>query len=384
MGAICPCGDVRLLFPGGGVKVADEPVRVFMCNQHTASSAEQIADWLALPEGAVRSMRASMPPFNRRDGTVLPIDLASINVPVFGPKINSAIMRLFEPSGLRALADEIGVRIPVYAVDSFLGTKLNTLEVLLAAARGRADCGGCTRTAVDQLGAFLAFFKKEVSKPSVSSPEEWRRRVSPYVEPGWEDRLHFDAVLSNFGFDEQSAAALRQQQHMLKDPTSGTRQPVTLEHFSVRWLSKALDAYKPVGCLADVANLVFALTDNHREADASEGRVAEVVARLADEVATFSAGGCFPPSVQWLPARLVHDGESDDTLSWLLLEFLHRRLDLQRTSRSQRQTLAVLVQLPTEPRLDDVAAKLGSRANCTVFRDPDSRNAKAVMKNFGL
>ena len=43
--------------------------------------------------------------------------------------------------------------------------------------------------------------------------------------------------------------------------------------------------------------------------------------------------------------------------------------------------LRVIAQVSTDARLDGVAALLASKGNL-VFRDDDSRNAEAVLKNF--
>ena len=78
----------------------------------------------------------------------------------------------------------------------------------------------------------------------------------------------------------------------------------------------------------------------------------------------------------WIPTDMIHDSESDDQLAWLLLRYLHVRMG---------STLRVLVQLPT-PQLDypeleslDVSFK---SLECETFRDPSSRNAKAIKDEF--
>eukprot|EP00966_Prymnesium_polylepis_P208392 4827608-Prymnesium_polylepis.1 len=48
----------------------------------------------------------------------------------------------------------------------------------------------------------------------------------------------------------------------------------------------------------------------------------------------------------WIPTHVVHDAETDDMLSWLLLEHVHLQLGTE---------LQVLVQLPDDPEFDCVA-----------------------------
>ena len=86
-----------------------------------------------------------------------------------------------------------------------------------------------------------------------------------------------------------------------------------------------------------------------------------------------AAGDTAALSALWVPTHLQHDAESDDTLSWLLLVRVRRLL--------RREALRVLVQLGTDSSLDPIAAHMARRGAC-VFRDPDSRNGEAVLKNF--
>merc|ERR1712129_272167 len=104
--------------------------------------------------------------------------------------------------------------------------------------------------------------------------------------------------------------------------------------------------YGPVGCLTDVANLVFAMQHDTPPSQASE----------ADVVACMQA---FSKRVQqgdfnrlWIPDVLAVDCELDDMLSWLLIQYIYQK--------TKRPPLKVLVQLPTDPALDSVAQKLGA------------------------
>ena len=61
---------------------------------------------------------------------------------------------------------------------------------------------------------------------------------------------------------------------------------VTLEQYSLRWLSKAFAGYNVVGCLTDVANLLFAMKGPPPASTPSEQQVigdleAAVIALIA-------------------------------------------------------------------------------------------------------
>merc|ERR1719325_508642 len=66
----------------------------------------------------------------------------------------------------------------------------------------------------------------------------------------------------------------------------------------------------------------------------------------------------------WIPELVVIDCELDDTLCWLLLEYIYR-------CGPQPSRLKVLVQLPPDTGLDSVHAKLGG-FGLEIFRDPGS------------
>ncbi len=180
----------------------------------------------------------------------------------------------------------------------------------------------------------------------------------------------------------------------------------TLEEWSVRWLSKALSAYAPEGCLGDVVNLALGLF--HAEAPSkeamSEANIVKCLRTLGRRIEQGQMCAlrshcvlCLPrgparrrparhpplrpnpPAARirrdglWIPTHLQHDCELDDTLAWLLLE---RLCQLAAASPPR-----VLVQLPTESRFDKPAGHFRNHGG-SVFRDPDSKNADPVSKNL--
>mmetsp|Transcript_73178 Transcript_73178/g.219770 ORF Transcript_73178/g.219770 Transcript_73178/m.219770 type:complete len:203 (-) Transcript_73178:529-1137(-) len=86
-------------------------VDVFASNQQTLIGQQRRDLWL---EGKpIGSLRLSMPPFNRpQAGVMLPEKSELYEVPVFGLRISSAIMKAFDMAGVRELAAELRVAIP--------------------------------------------------------------------------------------------------------------------------------------------------------------------------------------------------------------------------------------------------------------------------------
>ena len=88
----------------------DDRVRadVYGSNQQTMSAQQRLQ--LLLADAHVRSVRLSMPPFNRPlPGVQYYHQPELYEVPVFGLRISAAIMRCFELDGLHALATELEV-----------------------------------------------------------------------------------------------------------------------------------------------------------------------------------------------------------------------------------------------------------------------------------
>jgi hypothetical protein len=79
---------------------------VFWSNHQTPSSRDERLAWmaqeLAIEAGAVDEekmrIKASLPPFNANKSMEMPSSVSPINVPVYGPNIPDAVMRIFEAS----------------------------------------------------------------------------------------------------------------------------------------------------------------------------------------------------------------------------------------------------------------------------------------------
>jgi len=307
-----------------------------------------------------------MPPFNKINGVPIPDTVRPFSVPVFGPNILNSIMDIFVGSStasqIHDLANELEVKIPPYALSDFLQKKIVRVRVLLDVARTRQDCAGVPNSdAIVKCERWIEAFH-ELNRDAITNLAAWHSFVEKHVQPGWQQKLHFDKVLSNFGFLDDTAKELA------KHPYEDDGKQTTLEQHCLRWLAKSFSGYGPIGCLTDVANLVFAMENDTPPSNASEADVVACMQTFANRLHAGHFEGL------WIPEVLVMDCELDDMLSWLLLEYIFRRTN-------QPNKLKVLAQLPTDPDLDVAHGQLG-RLGLEVFRDVGSRNAEAVKSNF--
>ena len=164
-----------------------------------------------------------------------------------------------------------------------------------------------------------------------------------------------------FGFEDATSEALRAT--MREGREDGQSGGVEVEHF--RCGLKGLGAFGPVGCLGDAVNLVLAMQNEAQPEDVSEVALVSALERMKSALDE-------PSELRslWVPTHLAHDCETDDTLSWLLLE----RVRLLRGEGAPK----VLVQLP-RTRGSTRLHHLHPRVACLPGRGFEER--RAVLKN---
>lgn len=345
--------------------------RLFLSNQHTAEfSAARIA-WLGGCEA--REVKASVPPFNIRLELPLPVGCVGLNIATFGVKLPRVIMTLFDSDEMKKLSKDLSIPVPPYALDSFVQKKMPKVYELIAEAR-KPETGLDEKNlaAVTKLENFCKEFEtlNKEGSTKIGGPVQWEEFVGRHVAPGWQDKLHFETVLpENFGFDKSVSEKLRLTTIKVMEKDKETE--VTFEHHALRWLTKAFKGYGPVGCLTDLVNLVYAMLQMSQPAEASEQAAIDAVLIFQEHLAKKEFDKL------WIPTHLVHDGESDDSLTWLMLEHIHRLMETP-------QPLQVLIQLPAEEKLDKIAEYLRDHPakDVQVFRDKDSSNGKAVSQTW--
>mmetsp|Transcript_62024 Transcript_62024/g.164981 ORF Transcript_62024/g.164981 Transcript_62024/m.164981 type:complete len:440 (+) Transcript_62024:112-1431(+) len=346
-------------------------IAVFWSNHQTPTVSGARRAWLARllstdPEAVdeeAMNIKASMPPFNNSKKMELPKSLLSINVPVYGPNIPNSVMKIFEPADMRALAQRLSCRIPSYVLNRVVQSKMPKVVDLVNAARSIDDIAQRNGAAIDKLESFVKGLL-DLKPADVPDHGAWTAFVNRYAGDGWAHKLHFDHLLDNFGFDKEASDVLRKIETKNSDGET-----VTLEHHAFRWLSKAFAAYGVEGCMTDVVNLIFAMMGIIPK-DLDEGKIAEYIDSFRDDKLRKKDF-----SELWVPNYFVMDAEVDDSLTMVILSYVHE---------ARGTTLQTFVQLPSDESINEAAATLEKLNDVYVYRDPEARNQKAVLQNFGM
>jgi hypothetical protein len=311
------------------------------------------------------TLKASTPPFNVREALNAPqfaSDQINYNVAVFGVKMPLLVQSLFEHPEVARVGVDKSIPVADYAMDTFIQNKMpKALDLVAAAAELSLDSKDTAA-----LAKYKEFCEEFQNLDGGSmNPDAWQNFISKHNPIGWEDNLRFDEVLvKNFGFSVEVSDQLRCMTKQVED--QGVITHVTYEQHSLRWLTKAYKAYGPVGCQTDVINLSFAMMCVEPPKEADEAQALEVFQKFKDKLCAKDLSGL------WIPTHLIHDGEIDDALTWLILEYVH---GLQGTK------LEVVIQMPDDPSSDTVCAFLESHPTKPhTFRDKDSGNAKNFVK----
>merc|ERR1719382_206792 len=100
-----------------------------------------------------------------------------------------------------------------------------------------------------------------------------------------------------------------------------------------------------------------------------EGGIAEMVEKFRQKIASKDFEDL------WIPTHFAMDAETDDSLCWLILEYIHR---------ARGSKLNLMVQLPTDPVVDGLATDFTKAGIGNILRDPDSANTDAIKKYWAL
>lgn len=357
-----------------------EAVSAYISSQHTVDAWQQFQRWIGqekmqlLEDNSFSDIRFSGPGFNMvalpEGSSSFPEGCTKYDVSCYGPILDE-VMCLFAIQSLRQCANDMKIQIPEYKVDTFLKGKMKKVRDFAEVARQRDDCIGKNAEAVDALKRFADAFET-VNESEMICMADWKKFVGQYVVvQEWQEKLSFNDVLQNFGFDDTFANALRQQSLEVKDEKTGATKTSTWENEGVRWVSKALGGFKPVGCLVDVVNLVFAMmsvpdVEEIKKSTDAEAKIKKVLREFCSIVEKKKVKNL------WIPTHFVPDCESDDMLAWCVLAYIHK---LNGTD------LKVLAQLPTAAEADRVEAILKKRLKVdSILRDAASRNIDPIKQ----
>ena len=294
-------------------------MNVYACHQQTFFAQTARENWIGKQNVQNYSLRLSMPPFNAAPPGVQ-LNGHVYVIPVYGIRISKAIMDSFTLVGIPALAQELGVSLPRYGLSEFIQGKMHKVRRLISEARLRDDCqSGVNLVATSRLERFVEAFVV-LRDDEIDGPDAWHDWVCSYTADDWMEKQEFSHLLSNFGFSTETATEI-QSTEIDDEWDDGSLHKITLEQYSLRWLSKAFAGYNALGCLTDIANLLFAMKGPPPATKPTED---EVVAGLEEVVGKLRANDL---TDIWIPTHMIHDAETDDMLAWLLLTHVHRLKD---------------------------------------------------------
>jgi hypothetical protein len=328
---------------------------VFWCGHLTPGHEKRRRQWLSPVQEVDADIKFSYPPFNNKLGLSFPAKVKRINAPSYGPSIANAVMAMFESEGMRSIARRLSFAIPRYKLSKLVQEKMVKVRDLIKHCKDTPDIDASSAPAVLQLEAFVEAFEK-LGESDIKDLYDWEGFVGRFAESGWQSRLHFDHLLGNFGFTKEVSDTLRKT-----DFTNAKGEVETFEQHAFRWLGKAMAAYGPPGALVDVVNLIFAMTGDSWDG-LSDIEIAQKIAHFSAKVVAARDN-----TGLWVPTHLFHDGETDDCLTWVLLEHIW--------SGQERK---VLIQLPEDPDFGWLAEEWAGLPGCEVWRDPDSKNSMAL------
>jgi len=280
-----------------------------------------------------------------------------VDVPCFG-SILGALAEMMLDDMFKEHFSKLGNERPSYQLDTMVQKKMGKVTRMCDIAEDKFKIEGPNKDAFNKVREFADGFGK-LDPGTVPTAADWKKWIGRYVPDNYEENLSFDRMLSIFGVDDATAAAIRA--HEISEE---------------RWLGKALIAFKPKGCLTDLMNLIFAMESIEPNKDMPEREIVETIKLFAEKI----KGPVHRKTALqnlWIPDMLMHDAENDDMLCWVLLDFIRNKMDLKK--------LKVHIQLPESDKFETLERHwkdLGE--NVTTFKDVNSRNEAALIHNFGL
>lgn len=304
-------------------KKKDDHLNIFVSCQQT-QGAFRVLQRLVSPRISpeLATVKLSSPRYNMEDWTVTNhhlLEWASFfsdrsppryDITCFGVLIARSIVKLFSHPMFDADRGRIN-KLLEYAMDTFVQTKVAKIMPLVNELSNRG-----LNDAVAKISKFLVAFPV-LKLDDIKNEQDWCTFLKEVGIPdGWETKLHFDHVLGLFGVDAVTAQQVRETKFQDKNET------VTLEQYSLRWLSKAIGAYKIVGCLTDVVNLIYAMLKIDPNVKQTELDVCNTI----ETFGVWLSNGNFK-SHMWIPDVIIHDNEKDDALCVILCRALNAKLE---------------------------------------------------------
>jgi len=281
-------------------------MKVFLSCQQTSMIEKEIK--------GCQDVKASSPSFNKRS-----MNIQHYDVPVYGMKIPVLIYKLFQLPELEKIRILYHFQQLKFSIDPFLQQKAQEIKKYF-----------------QQDGHIVTFLNNfhVLNITSIQNGFDWNQfLLQNDIPKDWENKLHYDHVLTLFKDD-----------------------PILNKH-AIRWLSKILCGFNIPGCLTDVMNLISALGLKH---DLMEDNIVDLLFKI-DHQDLLDL---------WIPDIFIHDGEQDDLLCVILLQYLNPNLQVK-------------VQLPIQDWFDSLSNKY-QQLGWKIIRDPDSKNQIALQHFHNL
>jgi hypothetical protein len=296
---------------------------------------------------------------------------------VFGPEIMGAVVRLVREMGKLGLLNGFPCRIPDFALNNFVFSKLDKILVIAekAAEMGLKDVDQRIRAFVEACKRckYTSDYEKIPAEERgnfvcIDSIQAWQTFLkNANIADNWSDKLHFDTIGELFGISPADHAILSELGNV--NPGNSSEK---LREFGFRWLSKLVNLYACDVCVTDLVNLVMAYYGKESK---ERYEVAKYINDFADNLTNRDF-------IRGLVAfsKHVKDSEADDLLANRLINYVNNVKWVRDVACKSVETI---VQLPVDAVFDKLAASYVADG-CTVFRDPDSQNATALKGTFRL
>jgi len=350
VGALPPASGQHVMAAMGGM--SSGTAMLFMSCQLTVTAVNEIEAWMCADKPL--KVKASLPKFNLKTSEAWGLTrIIAFDVPCFGPLLTRAVLDLFKNSSVQKAASDFQIKVPQYTLNRIVQEKVSRVRGITAEATKLKLNGN----AIGKLTQFVDAVE-HLTPAHFDNPDQWLQFVNKFCSPGWENRLHVNEVLGNFGFSLEEVQALKGQGQLDN---------------AIRWLAKAFDSFGLPGSLADIVNLVFAMMDQEPGKPSNHETVQilqDFNSRLRNE----------EWDKLWVPTHMIHDVEYDDLAAWLLVAAVHSR---------RQADFKVMIQLPHGDAFATLEGKLRSmtRAGSSpvqVFRDHESSNAANVHEAGAL
>jgi hypothetical protein len=357
----------------------DSPTRIFVSCQQTLKMYEKIDQILNMFPRHTVEIIAVTPTFNIKyqDAGWKKLPLSTMSVPIVGPDINAAALRLIEELARLDALETLKCKRARYALnDVFVLGNVFKIEHMaeIADGLGMSKFAENVRkfTAVAKMCRSpetitrIALGEDPANYRVITSVGDWNKFISAQGFPeNWPERLHFDHICQLFGATDEESKILNSMN--VNYVSDGVEKTATMQNYGLRILSKLVGMAQSDMCLTDFINLaVFYMNGGNDNISAGEATA------LIDELTKRVSNDEFVRSLPYI-RYVVHDCEGDDEHSVAFINWVN--------SKKNRNT-NFIAQLPADAKYDRIASKYENSWDYrdNVIRDEKSMNGEALLR----